>query len=275
MSSDTDAGRTVGREQELALLDGALDELERGAFACVAIDGEPGIGKTRLLDELRRRAERRHWLVLEGSAAEFERDLPFSVWADALDAYVASRGHDGSLDAELADVLPSLRGAEPAAAPGDEDAIALLLRAGTVTARSSSAIASSSPERAHHVVQGTVEQRELLLAPDRPPGVGVGGHGRPSLTGSGTGSRGGSRCIRDASGRHCQPCRSSSSTIATTRPNAMSRSPPGRGSTACCATGRPRRPASGAGTRCGGAWRRMTGPRRWRSCLASSPSGRP
>ena len=30
--------------------------------------------------------------MLAGRAAEFERDLPFSVWADALDAYVASRG---------------------------------------------------------------------------------------------------------------------------------------------------------------------------------------
>ena len=40
--------------------------------------------------ELRARAEERGFLVLAGSATEFERDLPFSVWVDALDAYVAS-----------------------------------------------------------------------------------------------------------------------------------------------------------------------------------------
>ena len=34
-----------------------LDALARGTSACVALEGEPGIGKTRLLAELRRRAE--------------------------------------------------------------------------------------------------------------------------------------------------------------------------------------------------------------------------
>src|SRR5215211_3095161 len=81
--------------------------------ACVALEGEPGIGKTRLLAELRRRAEARGWLVLAGAGAEFERDLPFSVWVDALDAYVASQELDPG-DAELAAVLPSLR---PAGGP--------------------------------------------------------------------------------------------------------------------------------------------------------------
>ncbi len=60
------------------------------------MEGEPGIGKTWLLSELRREAEERGHLVLAGSAAEFERDLPFAVWVDALDAYVASQ----DLDAE-------------------------------------------------------------------------------------------------------------------------------------------------------------------------------
>ena len=53
--------------------------------------------------------------MLRGAAAEFERDLPFSVWADALDAYVVSQ--ELSLDTawppdlfvELGEILPSLR----------------------------------------------------------------------------------------------------------------------------------------------------------------------
>ena len=79
------------------------------------VEGEPGIGKTRLLFELRRRAEERGCLVLAGSAAEFERDLPFGVWVDALDAYVASQdlGQRDDLEAgllhDLSGVLPSLR----------------------------------------------------------------------------------------------------------------------------------------------------------------------
>src|ERR671938_443661 len=111
---DSSAAPTVGRDSELALLEAALDAVTRGTPACVAVEGEPGIGKTRLLAELRRRAEERGWLVLAGAAAEFERDLPFAVWADALDAYVASqdlRLHelwDRAVVGDLADVLPSL-----------------------------------------------------------------------------------------------------------------------------------------------------------------------
>ena len=94
----------------------------------LAVEGEPGIGKTRLLSELRRQAEERGYLVLAGSAAEFERDLPFGVWVDALDAYVASQDLDAreDLDAELLDdlagVLPSLKrdGAATAGGLADE-----------------------------------------------------------------------------------------------------------------------------------------------------------
>src|SRR4051794_8367558 len=109
------AGRIVGRDRELGLLEGTLEALDGGAAGCLTVEGEPGIGKTRLLGELRARAEERGHLVLSGKAAEFERDLPFSVWVDALDAYVLSQEPDSTeswdpdLTAELARVLPSLR----------------------------------------------------------------------------------------------------------------------------------------------------------------------
>ncbi|HEV2813471.1 MAG TPA: AAA family ATPase, partial [Solirubrobacteraceae bacterium] len=103
---------TVGRDAELALLDAALDGLGESGLACVAVSGDPGIGKTRLLAELRERADDRGHRCLAGSSAEFERDLPFGVWEDALDAHVT--GLDASdwppaLAGELAGVLPSLR----------------------------------------------------------------------------------------------------------------------------------------------------------------------
>jgi ATP/maltotriose-dependent transcriptional regulator MalT len=105
-----------------------LDELQRGSAGCLAVEGEPGIGKTRLLSELRRQAEQRGHLVLAGSAAEFERDLPFGVWVDAVDAYAASQELDARDDLEpgflrdLSGVLPSLRrdGAAPAGGMADE-----------------------------------------------------------------------------------------------------------------------------------------------------------
>ena len=96
------SGTTVGRQTELDQVEAALDALGEGSGAFLSTEGEPGIGKTRLLAELRARAEDRGHLVLAGSAAEFERDLPFGVWSDALEAYVSSRGDvDPELLAEL------------------------------------------------------------------------------------------------------------------------------------------------------------------------------
>src|SRR3954452_5575933 len=96
-------GRLVGREPELAQLEGLLDGLDGGAASCVAVEGEPGMGKSRLLRELAEQGERHGHLVLAGSAAEFERELPFSVWVDALDAHVAS--HDLSAHPAFGDEL--------------------------------------------------------------------------------------------------------------------------------------------------------------------------
>jgi len=69
------------------VLDGLL---ERPGPQAIEISGEPGIGKTRLLDELCEGAGRRHYLVLRGAAAEFEREVPFAPVVDALDAYLAT-----------------------------------------------------------------------------------------------------------------------------------------------------------------------------------------
>ncbi len=88
--------RLVGRTDELEALEQALDELDRGRPGAVELVGEPGIGKTRLLRELALRAERRGHLVLYGSASELERDLPFSVFVDALDEYVEASTRNSS-----------------------------------------------------------------------------------------------------------------------------------------------------------------------------------
>jgi ATP/maltotriose-dependent transcriptional regulator MalT len=104
----------VGRAEELSSLDRALAELDQGRSAAILVVGEPGIGKTRLLAELAARADIQGHLVLSGSASELERDLPFSVFVDALDEYV--RGLDPNRFAvleddvrtELAHVFPSL-----------------------------------------------------------------------------------------------------------------------------------------------------------------------
>ena len=61
------------------------------------------------------KAEQAGHLVLAGRAAEFEREVPFSVFVDALDAYLATLD-ESRLDRmgvryrdELAAIFPSLR----------------------------------------------------------------------------------------------------------------------------------------------------------------------
>jgi DNA-binding CsgD family transcriptional regulator/tetratricopeptide (TPR) repeat protein len=104
----------VGRADELGSLERILDELDRGHPGAIEMAGEPGIGKTRLLKELAARAEARGHLVLFGTASELEHDLPFSVFIDALDEYVAGLEPkrlavlDDAVQAELAQVFPSL-----------------------------------------------------------------------------------------------------------------------------------------------------------------------
>jgi predicted ATPase len=115
-------GRFVGRGDELALIARLLDGAEAGAARLALIGGEPGMGKTRLLEEAGRRAAGRGFLVLEGRAAEFERALPFALVIDAFDRHLASLGAEeverlvGDGLPLLATVIPCLRrpGAEPA-----------------------------------------------------------------------------------------------------------------------------------------------------------------
>jgi len=86
-------GILIGRADETRTLHWALDELGAGRGAILELTGDPGIGKTRLLTELAEEAARRGFPVLRGDASEFERDLPFQVFVDALaDRYRRSGG---------------------------------------------------------------------------------------------------------------------------------------------------------------------------------------
>jgi hypothetical protein len=70
-----------GRAAELAVLRDALDRVESGRLAMVLLEGEAGIGKTRLLDHALQDAKGRGLQVLAGRAGELERTRPFGVVA--------------------------------------------------------------------------------------------------------------------------------------------------------------------------------------------------
>ena len=104
----------VGREVELAEIERALDELDGGRPWPLAIAGEPDIGKSRLLAELRTRSEARGHLVVRGVGSEFERFVPFALVVDAFDPFLASHLDvidelPAALRSELGSIFPSLR----------------------------------------------------------------------------------------------------------------------------------------------------------------------
>ena len=74
------ASDLIGREPERQALAAALDELRAGAGGVLLIEGEPGIGKSRLLEHVAASAE--GCTVLTARASEYEADLPLGFTAD-------------------------------------------------------------------------------------------------------------------------------------------------------------------------------------------------
>jgi DNA-binding CsgD family transcriptional regulator len=105
----------VGREEPLRRLDELLGAAAAGRPQVVLVAGEAGVGKTRLANELERRARERGFLVLHGECIEFGgdafayaplvaalRDLPTTWAADALEDL------DEESRDDLAGLLPRL-----------------------------------------------------------------------------------------------------------------------------------------------------------------------
>jgi ABC-type transport system substrate-binding protein/class 3 adenylate cyclase len=76
--------RLVGRSRELGLGREALDALRAGRGGVLVVAGDAGIGKTRLLDELRELAERDGSCWLEGRCVSYGESLPYWPFRDLL-----------------------------------------------------------------------------------------------------------------------------------------------------------------------------------------------
>ena len=80
----------LGRDREIQLLEQALESARDGDPSFLFVSGEAGIGKTRLLEELSAIAADRGCLTVMGRASEFDQDMAFGLFTDALDDYLAS-----------------------------------------------------------------------------------------------------------------------------------------------------------------------------------------
>jgi DNA-binding SARP family transcriptional activator len=100
----------VGRAVEWSVIETFLDH--RGdADGLLVLSGEPGIGKTKLLEEAHGHVEARGGVIVAGRAFEAEHGRPYGAWVDALRG-VELPDLDPTTWAGLATLLPELS-AEP------------------------------------------------------------------------------------------------------------------------------------------------------------------
>jgi class 3 adenylate cyclase/tetratricopeptide (TPR) repeat protein len=104
----------VGREREVAALDEAIAAARRGSGRIVELVGEQGIGKSRLLDELRQRASgmRR----LHAACEPYSASSPYATWRELLRPLLGI-AHDEANDVVLARLTTIVREADATLLP--------------------------------------------------------------------------------------------------------------------------------------------------------------
>src|SRR6266566_3528252 len=104
----------AGRHHELTALWSQFEATAAGRLRVALVAGEAGIGKSRLLQEVARRAEYNGTTVLRGGASEAEGMPPYLPFLEALGQYIGTatpeqlREQTGSMASVLATILPEL-----------------------------------------------------------------------------------------------------------------------------------------------------------------------
>ncbi len=104
----------VGREQETTLLESKLNLALKGRGDLIVLDGEAGVGKTRLAYHLLQQAADANATVISATCQALEQQLPFAPLADSLGRYLYGLP-DAALErlpvaglSQLAQIIPSL-----------------------------------------------------------------------------------------------------------------------------------------------------------------------
>ena len=116
--------KLYGRETEVATLLAAFDRVSAGTTEMMLVAGFSGIGKTAVVHEVHKPIVRQRGYFIKGKFDQFNRDIPFSAWVQALqnlmrqllteNADSVQKWKDGILDAlgdnsqVIIDVIPEL-----------------------------------------------------------------------------------------------------------------------------------------------------------------------
>jgi class 3 adenylate cyclase/tetratricopeptide (TPR) repeat protein len=114
--------RFIGREAEMDQLRAALERARSGHGQIVAVVGEPGVGKSRLMLELVHSHRARDWLVLESSAVSYGKTASLMPVVELMRSYLGVEDRDDgrrvrerltgkllTLDEALRSELPALQ----------------------------------------------------------------------------------------------------------------------------------------------------------------------
>lgn len=121
----------VGREEELSRLRRVSRSLEGPAV--IHLQGEAGIGKTRLVAELEKVLDLDDFEVIQSRCWEAERDVPYAAVAEGLEPWLGPSGTGGGVggvpeEARLARAALFPRGDEPGSLAADREALKELRR---------------------------------------------------------------------------------------------------------------------------------------------------
>lgn len=106
----------VGREPALGALDRTVSAVIAGHGQIMAISGEAGLGKSRLVAEAHSKAAEAQLRVMQGHCFEPDASLPYAPIVDLLRAYIGTHDHGGLVDCigpdapEIVKILPELMG---------------------------------------------------------------------------------------------------------------------------------------------------------------------
>jgi DNA-binding CsgD family transcriptional regulator len=102
----------VGREPQLQALQHLVEQAREGSGSCVLLSGEAGVGKSRLLGELKTRADNRGLTTVQGNAFEQDQALPYGPVRDLFSKLLADTRAESILR-RLAEGAPELTAALP------------------------------------------------------------------------------------------------------------------------------------------------------------------
>src|SRR5215472_7918759 len=88
----------VGRRREIEVFSELIEEVGSGKGQILAMVGEPGLGKSRLVHEFTRHQLRPRWLVLEGTSVSYGKATPYFPLIEMLRRYFQIADGAGSED---------------------------------------------------------------------------------------------------------------------------------------------------------------------------------